>query len=1126
MTAASRIARAVDGVRGHLRRSLALTVAAWCGTGVLVLLILAPALAGVEGWSPGSPGPLLLVALIVALVSGGVWYWRRQGRHWCAEHRVTRAMDGTAGLEEGAVLGGLELSRFAPAGTSPGLRDLALARVGSRLSGDSRVLAGKLGERLGVDLRRGVIAFLVAVPATLLMMGFAPARTFTAWGGLLHPLAVLAEPALPPVTVEPGTAEVARGAIVEVRAHAPLRDSVMLRWDVTGQVTRSHTIMLDGGSGTASLPPVTAETRYWIEAPDGAGSEVHTLTPVDPLFVNTFTLEVTYPPHTGQPPGEFQNEVPALSIPAGTHFRVRGQGSREIGAGALTDGDGRTAMRFELRGSRFEGSWVPARSGSYSWTFTDAGGGEAAVQPPPLEIEVIPDLPPVIAIVYPGVDTIMPVNLRQPLVIETLDDYGVARVEIVVRRISAAGEAGEPVVHGVELAGSAGAIVRPVMDMSAWTLSPGDTIRYRARAVDNNPSPQTSESPEYILWIGGVTELQRAAQEELDRAAEDMEELAEEARRAEEESRDLQARSEAEAGREGNREGQARFEDREEIAQALERQEETMQAVDSLRRELEELRGALRDAGLADPELQDRIRELEQLLEQVAPDDEQDALAELEEQLSQMDPEELARALEQMALDQERLRQRLEDSLEQFREAALDQDFRATTREAEELAEQQEVLARAMVEGGDAELRAEQQAGLEAQAQALQQRLEELQQSLDEAGEQSAGAGVQEARHQLSQAREQMQQAAQMSMQGQQQNAGQQAQQAAGDLSQVSQQLNQAHMQMQMQQMEAIRAALGQTAADALTLARRQSELQEEMQRSSASELVALRADEAAIAQGLRNLADNYAEGTEMAAPGARDLLTAVGRAMEELDGTIAAMENPRSQGPSPAAEAEKVVRTLNEVARMAMTSGQQQGQAQSMASASEQMMQQMQELAQQQGEIMQDASALTPMRLGQETMQEQVEEMANRQDEVAEELREMAEEGEQRGEEGNPLGDLSAFAEEARQLAEALAQGRLDPEVIRRQERLFHRLLDAGRTLERDEESEERESEQPGTFTRDAVGALSAGALDALRFRLPGAAALRALPPGQRALVVRYFERLNGATRGSGGQPGSAGNR
>ena len=1116
MSEATRIARAVEGVRRHLSRALALNVAAWCGTIVLALLVLAPVLAGGGGWSAGNPGPLVIVLLIAASVPAGIRAWRRLGRHWCAEHRVTRAMDRVSGLDDGATLGGLELSRSAPVGTSPGLRDLALEQVRSRLGGDSRALAGRLGQHVGRRVRRGVIAFLSALPVALLVLALAPSRTLSAWGGLLHPLAVLVEPALPRVSVEPGTIEVARGAVAEVVAHAPLRDSVTLRWDVTGRVTRAQTVALADGSGRASLPPVNAETRYWIEAPDGARSEVHLLTPVDPLFVNDFTIEVIHPPHTGLAPGEYRNEVPPMAFPAGTQLRVRGQGSRAVGAGTLLDKEGRAVLKLEVRDVRFEGSWVPSRSGTYTWRFSDAAGGEAAVSPGPLTVEVVPDLPPEVAIVYPGADTIMPVDLRQPLVIHVGDDYGIDLVEIVVRRISSFGEAGEPAVHQVELGGLAGAIVRPVLDASAWTLSPGDTIRYLARAVDNNPSPRTRESAEYALWIGGATELGRAAEEELSRAAESVEELAEEARRAEEEAREMRSRSVAEGEPGGRRSDHARFEDREEIAQALERQEQTMAAVDSLQRELAELRGALRDAGLADPELQDRIGELEKLLDRAAPEGGREELEALKEKLAEMDTEELREALEKLAEDQERLRQRLEDSLEQFRDAAIEQDFRATGKEAQELAEEQGILARAMMEGGEESLRAAQQAGLEAEAQELQQQLEALQERLDEAGEQQAGEGVQEAGDQLSQARRQMQQAAaRLARQGQQQSAGQQAQQAASDLAQMTQQLSQAQMQMRMQQMKAIREALGQTATDALALARRQSELRGEMHGASPSELAALRGDEAAVAQGIRNLVENYAEGTGMAAPGARDLIAEVGQAMEQLDATIAAMEQPRAQGPSPAAAAEQVVRTLNEVARIAMTSGQ-QGQAQGAASASEQIVQQLQQLAEQQGEIMRDASSLTPMRLGQEMLRERLEEVAGRQEEVAEELDEMSEDEKH---ESDPLGDLSAFAEEARRLAEALARGRLDPEVLKRQERLFHRLLDAGRTLERDEESEERESEQPGAFTRAGVEALGAGDLDALRFELPGVAVLRALPPAQRALVVRYFERLNRARSGGAGR-------
>ncbi len=1116
MSPAGRIRGAVRGVRDHLLRTLALTVAAWCAVAAVLLLALAPALAGGEGWRAGSPGPILIVALIAALLPLGFQAWRTLGRRWCTDLRVTRAMDGTAGLDPGAVLGGLELSRFAPPGTSPGLRNLALEEVGDRLAGDARTLSGALGGRFSGAFRRSVTALLAAIPVLLLVVFLAPARTLGAWGGLLRPMAVLVESELPPIRVEPGDAEIARDAVVEIVAHAPLRDSVTLRWDVTGQVTRSVVVALEEGRGSASLPPLRAETRYWIEAPDGARTETFTLAPVDPLFVSSFSVEVTHPPHTHLPPAEYRNEIPPLVLPTGTHLRFRGEGSRSIGAGELLDDEGRAAVALGIDGARFEGSWVPSRSGSYEWRFSDATGAPAATAPGSLAVEVVPDEPPEIAIVYPGVDTLMPIDLRQPLVIRTRDDYGVARIEIVVRRVSAIGEAGEPVVQGIELGGAEGAVARPVLDVSTWRLSPGDTIRYRARAVDNHPSEQATESAEYALWLGGVADLERAAQEEMERAAEEVAGLAEEARRAEAETRDLQARARAEESRNRGRAEEADFADREEIAQALERQERLTAAVDSLRDRLAELRDDLSETGMADPETEEALGDLEELLDQISPE-ELEELAAMEDELAEMDPEALLEALEKMAADQERMRERLENSLEQFRDAAIEQDFRATGEEARELAEEQEILAQAMAEGGNEELRAEQQAALEMEAGEFQEQLDDLQRMLAEAGEVEAGAGVQEARHQLSQARRQMQQAAQMARQGRQQEASEQAQAAAGDLSELTQQLDQAQMQMQQEQMQRVQAALGQTAADALALARRQSELRDAMQGASAAELAEMRGDEAAMAQGIRNLAENYANDTEMMAPGARDLLAAVGQAMTRLDATISAMENPRARGPSPAAEAEEVVRSLNEVARMAMTSGQ-QAQSQGSASASQQMMQQLQQLAQQQGEIMQDAASLTPMRLGQETLQERIEEMAGRQENVAEELGEMSENEERGTPEGDPLGDLSAFAEEAQRLAEALAQGRLDPEVLRRQERLFHRLLDAGRTLERDEESEERESEAASGFERAGVNALNAEALEILRFRLPEASRLRSLPPAQRALVLRYFERIN--RPGAGASP------
>ena len=102
--------------------------------------------------------------------------------------------------------------------------------------------------------------------------------------------------------------------------------------------------------------------------------------------------------------------------------------------------------------------------------------------------------------------------------------------------------------------------------------------------------------------------------------------------------------------------------------------------------------------------------------------------------------------------------------------------------------------------------------------------------------------------------------------------------------------------------------------------------------------------------------------------------------------------------------------------------------------------------------------------------------------------------------------------------LARELQEGRLTPEMVERQERLFHRLLDAGRSLEREEFSEERESEAPGMFERGEVLSLTGEQLGVMPCEVPDGAQLQRLTPAVRQLVLDYFERLNRARPPGGG--------
>jgi hypothetical protein len=166
--------------------------------------------------------------------------------------------------------------------------------------------------------------------------------------------------------------------------------------------------------------------------------------------------------------------------------------------------------------------------------------------------------------------------------------------------------------------------------------------------------------------------------------------------------------------------------------------------------------------------------------------------------------------------------------------------------------------------------------------------------------------------------------------------------------------------------------------------------------------------------------------------------------------------------------------------------------------------MERMAQLAQQQGGLGQQGAGLLPM-AGSSAIRQQLQQLGARQRALAQELERM------RGE-GNVPG-AGELADEAKELARRLEAGRLDRQVVERQERLFRRMLDAGRTLQGREEDPQRER-QSTTASDDSVRlppALRARLeRDGNRLRVPTWEELQEFSPEERRLVVDYFRRLS----------------
>jgi hypothetical protein len=236
-----------------------------------------------------------------------------------------------------------------------------------------------------------------------------------------------------------------------------------------------------------------------------------------------------------------------------------------------------------------------------------------------------------------------------------------------------------------------------------------------------------------------------------------------------------------------------------------------------------------------------------------------------------------------------------------------------------------------------------------------------------------------------------------------------------------------------------------------------------------------------------------------------KDVAAALARANMSMEQTLKQLQDANSQNP-PTKEAEQTLDALNRLALELLKNGQQIENAEQ-GTGLQQALEQLQELAKQQGSLNGKSNSLLPLNLSQQVMSHQMTQLAREQRDIAQKLGGMNKGGAR----DDLLGRLDELVKEADAVARELDGGRLNPETLQRQERLFHKLLDAGKTMERDEVAEEREGEAARPLPSSVIRALKPGLFDNTeKFTPPTPEQLRDLPPAYRRLILEYFERLN----------------
>jgi uncharacterized protein DUF4175 len=1004
-------------------------------------------------------------------------------------------------LEAGGFREGALRAHLAPAahGTSEELFRLADRRQAGELesaaAGSLDAIRGNLSRRArrgGVVLAAGALVFLSSRPLT------GPAamlwRPRLAWEATVAPLRL---------AVDHG--EVDRGAQVAVFVEARGRQHAILWSRAPGEAWRGRGLTLDSlGQAREQIGPLSSDLFLRVTS-GGRQSDTLQVKVRLPAFLGSLTVTARYPHYLGLEDEPVSTAGDTVVVPAGTRLETRGEATAPL-RGARWDA-GTISVPLSIGGSAFSGAFVPAGSRTYQLTLVTDGARPLVGDTIRIPVVAVPDSAPHVDVPVPGADTVAPLSLKVPLVVDVQDDHGVTQVTVESRRISRLGFADPARLENVPLpsAQSNRAVLTWEFDLNTRGLLPGDTVRYVVQARDNSPAGQTARSREYILRLPSLSEIREAARQGSEAVGRRLDSVAQASRQLERQTEDLaQERPRPSNNQAGAGEQSLSFENARRAESVAERSQQLLEQAQQVKDALEALRQSAEAAGLNDPEWMQRLAEIRDQLEQALTPELRQRLAELQRALQDLDPEQTKDALEKLAEAQQQLRDALERSRELFKRAATEGELANLSAEAKDLEEAQRQWNQQVPALDSTRASREEQANA-TRADSLGAALDQLSKQVGSEGQQRQDA-VQQLGQKASNAARQMRQAAQSASRGQKQRAKQQGEQALQELGSLDDELNEQREQMQDQWRQEIIDAIDRALGETTQLAEHELDLSESFRRGDAG--AGVRGEQGAVEEGVERLLEQMKDlsgknalvspGTAVALATARDLMT---RSREAL---ATAAPNTREAGRRSAeavdalnAAAHSMIRSRSQVAGSSSGSG--------LAEAIEQMNQ----MAQQQGQMGQQSAGLLPM-AGNGAMQEQIRQLGAQQRALAERLERLQAGGNMPG-----AGELS---EEAKELARQLEGGRLDRPTVERQERLFRRMLDAGRTLQGHEE-DERKERQSTTARDDSIHLPPSlrqklGGDDAL-YRVPSWERLQALTPEERRLVVEYFRRLSQAGSG-----------
>lgn len=504
----SELTRVIHQIRKRWRMKLAMRGAAFVVVGAaLTLLVSAYALERLK-FSPGSIIAFRVAMIMISGALAGYFFvlpqWRR-----VTDEQVALYLEESEPTLETAILTAIETDyNAANSSASPALVRRLVEQAIERCG------AIEHGRRLESKPFRRYSAVLTTTVATaLLIFLLGPAYLRHGASALLLFAGDLEAASPYRIDVKPGNTTVPRGSDQVVSASlngfASEQAELLVRKAVNAPFERVPMVFnQDARSFDGMLFDVPTSIDYFVES-GGVRSSVFTMHAADLPYVKQLEMEYIFPAYTGLAPRKIANGGD-IAVLQGTQVRLRILPTMSAPAGRVVV-DGESAVALIPDGGAFIGQMTVNKDGFYRVELK--GGPENKLVPasPQYTIDVLEDQPPTVSIVKPARDSQASPIEEFTVEARADDDFGVRQLQLVYS-VNGGPEQTKTLIDGKGPSLSQVSAAHTFY-LEELKLTPGDSVSYYARAVDNDSvrGGKSVSSDLYFIRVRKFDERFRAA---------------------------------------------------------------------------------------------------------------------------------------------------------------------------------------------------------------------------------------------------------------------------------------------------------------------------------------------------------------------------------------------------------------------------------------------------------------------------------------------------------------------------------------------------------------------------------------------------------------------------------------